>query len=271
MGTLSGGPNIVTDGLVLNLDAANIKSYVSGSTTWRDLSRSGNNGTLTNGPTFNAGNGGSIVFDGIDDYSSTTPVSNLTIPQMEGDITYEYWVQPTQATAAGLTQSTSGTSYFSANIPNGLQTNTDYKYYTTGTPNTTNTHAAFMFALGTNGFIAGTHQNSYAPPILVDYRTITGINHLVVVKRQYNASYYLNGLKIKDSSTITRILGDGLGSIVSNNSIITPSTNIFASNRSIYFGRFFKGNIFSYKVYIKELSPQEVLQNYNTTKTRFGL
>ena len=62
-------PKIVTDGLVLYLDAANPKSYVSGSTTWRDISRGGNNGTLVNGPTFDSGNGGNIVFDGVDDYS----------------------------------------------------------------------------------------------------------------------------------------------------------------------------------------------------------
>ena len=47
-------PQLVTDGLVLYLDAADRTSYVSGSTVWRDLS-AGNNGTLTNGPTFDTG------------------------------------------------------------------------------------------------------------------------------------------------------------------------------------------------------------------------
>jgi len=62
-------PKIVTDGLVLYLDAANIKSYVSGSTIWRDISRSGaSNGIIVNGPIFNSLNGGSISFDGVDDY-----------------------------------------------------------------------------------------------------------------------------------------------------------------------------------------------------------
>jgi hypothetical protein len=58
-------PKIIQDGLVLYLDAANTKSYPTTGTTWTDLSRSGNNGTLINGPTFNSGNGGSIVFDGV--------------------------------------------------------------------------------------------------------------------------------------------------------------------------------------------------------------
>ena len=58
---------IVQDGLVLNLDAGVNKSYPRNGTTWYDLSNNGN-GTLTNGPTFDRDNGGSIVFDGTDDY-----------------------------------------------------------------------------------------------------------------------------------------------------------------------------------------------------------
>jgi hypothetical protein len=59
---------IVTNGLVLALDAADRNSYVSGSTIWNDVSGNGNNGTLTNGPTFS---NNSIVFDGVDDYCQT--------------------------------------------------------------------------------------------------------------------------------------------------------------------------------------------------------
>jgi hypothetical protein len=47
-------PKIITDGLVLYLDAANTRSYPGSGTVWTDLSRVGNNGTLTNGPTFNS-------------------------------------------------------------------------------------------------------------------------------------------------------------------------------------------------------------------------
>jgi hypothetical protein len=63
---ISGGPYIVRDSnLVLELDAADRNSYVSGSTTWRDLTANSNSGTLTNGPIFS---NNSIVFDGTDDY-----------------------------------------------------------------------------------------------------------------------------------------------------------------------------------------------------------
>ena len=74
------GPNVVTDGLVLALDAANTKSYTSGSTTWNDLSGNNNNGTLTNGPTYSPTNGGSIVFDGVNDYVNISTTPNLTNP-----------------------------------------------------------------------------------------------------------------------------------------------------------------------------------------------
>jgi hypothetical protein len=72
---------IVTDGLVLCLDAADRNSYVSGSTTWFNVAGT-NNGTLTNGPTFNTGSGGSIVFDGVDDYVSIPNSSVFTVSEV---------------------------------------------------------------------------------------------------------------------------------------------------------------------------------------------
>ena len=68
---LTHSPRIITDGLVLCLDAANRQSYPGSGTVWRDLAGS-NNGTLTNGPTFSSANGGSIVFDGVNDSCDLT-------------------------------------------------------------------------------------------------------------------------------------------------------------------------------------------------------
>ena len=68
-------PKIITDGLVLYLDAANPYSYVSGSTVWNDISRTMTSGSLINGPTFSSANNGSIVFDGVNDYVISTTVS----------------------------------------------------------------------------------------------------------------------------------------------------------------------------------------------------
>lgn len=59
--------NIVRDGLVLNLDAAKRDSYPGSGTVWRDIAGGVITGSLINGPTFSSANGGSIVFDGVDD------------------------------------------------------------------------------------------------------------------------------------------------------------------------------------------------------------
>jgi hypothetical protein len=68
---------IITANLVMNLDAGNSSSYPGSGNTWTDLSGNGNNGTLVNGPTYSSANGGSIVFDGSNDYVSGT-ISNLS-------------------------------------------------------------------------------------------------------------------------------------------------------------------------------------------------
>lgn len=68
-------PRIVTSGLLAALDAANTKSYPGSGTTWTDVSGNSNNGTLTNGPTYSSANGGSIVFDGVNDYCDITSTS----------------------------------------------------------------------------------------------------------------------------------------------------------------------------------------------------
>jgi len=82
-------PKIVTNELVLHLDAANIRSYPGSGTDWFDLSGQGNNGTLTNGPTFNANNAGSIVFDGVDDYIA---IPHTTVLDSSLSMTLSAWV-----------------------------------------------------------------------------------------------------------------------------------------------------------------------------------
>jgi hypothetical protein len=80
------GP-IVTSGLTLALDAANIVSYSGTGTTWKDLTANAFNGTLTNGPTYNSDSGGCIVFDGADDYVTIPINAAFNTPS----VTYEVW------------------------------------------------------------------------------------------------------------------------------------------------------------------------------------
>ena len=84
------GPEIAETGLVLCLDAANPRSYPGSGTTWTDLSGSGNNGALTNGPTYSSSNKGSIVFDGSNDYVIVNSLANILSKTTYTKIAYIY-------------------------------------------------------------------------------------------------------------------------------------------------------------------------------------
>jgi hypothetical protein len=81
-------PRIITDGLVLCLDVGNTKSYPGSGTTWTDISRNSNNGTLS-GPTFSSTNGGVLSFDGTNDSVS---VSRNVILEPQ-TISVSWWVK----------------------------------------------------------------------------------------------------------------------------------------------------------------------------------
>ena len=82
---------IVQSGLVLNLDAGVSSSYPGSGTTWTDLSGNGNTGTLTNGPTYSSANGGSLVFDGVDDYGN---FSSRILTNVVTEISCFMWIYP---------------------------------------------------------------------------------------------------------------------------------------------------------------------------------
>ena len=94
---LAHSPKIITDGLVLCLDAGNTKSYPGSGTTWSDLSGNGNNGTLTNmdGANLDSANGGSLTFDGTNEEASADIGNSLV-----KDFTLEFWMK-SDATVEG--------------------------------------------------------------------------------------------------------------------------------------------------------------------------
>ena len=112
---LAHSPRIVTDGLVLALDAGNTKSYPGSGTAWTDLTGRGNNGTLTSGPTYSSADGGSIVFDGSNDYVQCT--GSLTVTAA----TFVTWIKRNgnQGTYDGILFSrgtnTTGMNFYTSN------------------------------------------------------------------------------------------------------------------------------------------------------------
>lgn len=241
MSTVGGGVNIVTDGLVLYLDAANTKSYISGSTIWNDVSRSQNNGTLVNGPTFNSENGGSIVFDGTNDYVNFGDVLDLGT----NSLTVNQWVR---------LSSISNQSFLSKALA-GAQ---NYRY-SVGTGGPSNSRlSAFMQGNG------GTDRAPYGSTILT---TNTWFMATYVFTRSSSISIYYNGVQetLTGSATISQWNGLNFQSInpfrVGSYTAINNSTPSFLTN----------GRIGITQVYFRALSAQEILQNYNATKSRFGL
>ena len=227
-------PKIVTDGLVLYLDAANTKSYPRVGTTWSDISRGGNNGTLVNGPTFNSANGGSIVFDGIDDYVST-PIRNLDRP-----CTFSTWFN-----FSSLTANNGYNSFFGQN-------------------------SSVFFPLARFYFLKNGASNRVQFNFIKPDGSQLSTNALATI--QTNRWY--NYVAVLTTTSISLYENSILQATTSNSDpFITPSGNIIL-NAGYYSNTLvdrWPGVSPLFSIYNRALSQQEVLQNYNATKSRFGL
>jgi hypothetical protein len=227
------GPNIVTDGLVLSLDAADKNSYPGSGTTWSDLSGNGNDGTLTNGPTFDSGNGGSIVFDGSNDYI------NLPYEDLCKDIStmsYSLWFQVAAADARqGLisTHDQSGGSHLDA-IEIEIQANN-------------NSFVGFRNANTT--FYSAVHSTPY---------TLNTWHHLTGVITTTQIEYYKNGELVEINASWPD------DSLVIN----SPSETLLLGR---YYTAYLNGKIAISRVYDRALSAKEVSQNFNAQRSRFGI
>ena len=93
-GIIDSNQKIVTNGLVLHLDASQLRSYPTTGTTWTDLSGSGNNATLINSPTYSTLGGGSILFNGTNSYASGNIQNSTTF-------TFNVWARNINTTIGG--------------------------------------------------------------------------------------------------------------------------------------------------------------------------
>jgi len=232
--------SIVTNGLVLYLDAASRLSYVSGSTTWNDMSGFNNNGTLVNGPTFNNGDGGSIVFDGVDDRASIPSNSNLNFL---GTLPYsiEVW---------GNLEATGSGARMMVSRENSIGVGRDgYNILLTNMNSSTVTFNAERFAsnvqLGINTSLA----------------TSSVLNRWAHYVATYDGQFYrlfFNGVLVATSSLIT-------------SSITNTISTVSIANRGTGLGNFINMKMAIVRIYNISLSGNQVSQNYNATKARFGL
>jgi hypothetical protein len=107
--SLGHGANLVRDGLILCLDAANVKSYSGSGASWTDITGNGNNATLVNIPTYATTNSGILSFNGTDEYANGT----LPVFSVGASATIEAMVRLTDVTnlSAIFSHGRSGVSF----------------------------------------------------------------------------------------------------------------------------------------------------------------
>jgi hypothetical protein len=193
-------PKVVTDGLELYLDAANPNSYVSGSSTWRDLSRNNRNFTLDpTGITWNPAGYFSLA-DGGAVYNGPTSISTNS--------TLVFWMRSTDVQSLFWEGPTTG-------------------------------HYVGAYRVGNKEY----YQNVGTPQFLMD--TVDTPN---IYDYFPNGQWHMVEFKSANLSTWT--------------------ASKFNTYPSFKFG---DGAIASIMIYNRNLTSQESIQNYNATKTRFGL
>jgi hypothetical protein len=216
--------NIVTSGSLLNVDAGFVGSYPTTASTWYDISGNASNGTLTNGPTFDSANSGSIVFDGVDDFAQCAGSFTLT------SATFVTWIKR-----------------------NGNQTQYDGILFSRGT----NTTGMNFFSSNQLGY----HWND----ALATYSWASGLTIP-------NLTWCMIAVSVSSNSATAYLC---------QTSGITTSTNTTSHASSVLNdikiaqddagSRFFNGNIAISQLYNRALSADEITQNFNALRGRFGV
>lgn len=213
--------NIVTNGLVLNIDPSKSTSYSGVGNTIYDLSGFGNTGTLTNGPTFSALNGGNIVFDGTND---TILLNRNDIISGTQNFTIDAYIYPVITTAEHIFGNYNGGN------TNGLE--------------------LYLYQGKVTLYYGGTF--TFSNPVIL----ANNWYHVCAVRNNNTTYIYVNGM---------------LDTTGTNSTSVTTTRVYSIGNGYDYNGEAFYGNISQVKVYNRALSQQEISQNFNALRSRFGI
>lgn len=232
--------NIVRDGLILDLDAAKRDSYPGSGAPWRDIAGGVITGSLVNGPTFNSDNGGSIVFDGVDDYVQllNSPTYKIQFP-----LTINAWFNVQTLANYGIIIRNDNTSdaHWGVNIAigNSYEISVGYGNGIENGPNGRRTYGTSASIININ----------------------TWYNFTCVLPTNLICNGYLNGSPISipylSGTATTLVYGSGGGTLGYRTDV--PGVS------------YYKGNISQIQIYNRTLSAAEVTQNYNALKGRYGL
>jgi hypothetical protein len=246
-----GIPDIVTNGLVLNLDAGNPYSYLSGSsgTTWTNTVAvsSSISGTLVNGPVYA---NGAITFDGVDDYVNCgTSIGNFGT----SNFTINFFFK--------TTQTFSPSTFIAKSIGDNPTSNYGWLVNNGSTGN----NLGFAIATvngswGSNGSYSIQTSGANIRNGIWQMATIVGD------RTQTNVSIYLNGI-LQTLQTYVGAAAFSTVGDVTNNQIfsIGSESDIGASPYP------FSGSISSTQIYNRALSAAEITQNFNALRGRYGI
>ena len=233
-------PQIIPSGLILNLDAGNTLSYPGTGTIWTDLSGNNNSGSLINGPTFSTDNGGSIVFDGTNDYVLLP--TNFFNNNAGTPFTVSFWFKTStnRGVLFGQSNATSPSSFATGYTP-GLYIDSNGKLATSCFWGGSTTNISTSTGIVTDG----TWKNA-----TVTFQSTSQVSYL-------NGSSYATISKTQTSYSSTYYYFIGSGE--------------YASWPSAFNSPYFTGLVSKMIFYNRALTASEVLYNYNIDKARFGL
>ena len=221
-------PKIVTDGLVLNLDPANVKSYPGTGTSWTGLAGNKAVGVMTS-CTFSSGNQGSIAFNGTS--SRVYYPSNSAYSFGTSNFTVDFWVYFNSVAAAIVPICQS----------DAVGTSSSNKWW---------------IGFYSNRLRLGRHSSP--DNASCEWSPSTGI--------------WYNGLIQRNSGTVS-IFINGISQSVTNPTIFSATS--FSQNGlsigAISTPYYLNGNIANFRMYNTALNANQIVQNYNATKGRFGL
>ena len=251
MATQFANGKIVTDGLVLALNAADRNSYPGSGTTWFDVSGNNNSRTLTNGPTFSSNNGGIITLDGTNDYIST-PLTNIN----NVNFTYSLWFRTSTAQKSGIIGFRRKACFTTCATCVWFQA----QLYITGDTNA-GTVGSYLkwdqFRYCDSGFQG---QRSY----FHNTESVTDGNwkNIVITSDSTSTILYLN------NSVISTLTGTATSPAQAATFTLGVADNYPDGPLS---GYYYTGDMAQSQFYNRALSAFEVAQNYNAQKARFGL
>jgi hypothetical protein len=236
---------VVTNNLELFYDAGNTASYPGSGTSWFNLQPASLTSTLINGPTFSTNNGGTIVFDGTNDYATRATFSALNFGT--GDFAIEAWVRITGNSAANTDGIREATIF--AVFPETGAIASTYAFSIQGNSTTTGTGLSFGARDASATFQNPTLSFTFTQNVFYQI----GITHIAGVTK-----FFVNGTSYAASSNL--------------------SINLQTSTRPVQIGRLgygagyaqnLAGTIGIVRIYSGGgLTDAQILQNYNANVNR---